>query len=53
MTLKNEDRLEVARGICHSVDAHLVIDTDGKALGDDRVAIQIAEFLSETDIPSS
>jgi hypothetical protein len=51
--LTNEAGIEVAKAICHSVDALLVIDMDGKPLGDDRVAVQIAESLSEVDVPSS
>ncbi len=52
VTLINESGLEVAKAICHSVDADLVIDTDGKPLGDDRVAVQIAESLCEEEVPS-
>ena len=39
VTLTNESGEDVARGICHSVDADLVIDIDGRPLGDDRIAI--------------
>lgn len=53
MTLTNEAREEVAHGICHSIDAQLVIDADGKVLGEDHVAIQIAESLIKADVPSS
>ena len=42
----------VARGICHSVDADLVIDTDRWPLGNDRVAILIAESLCEAKVSS-
>ena len=45
--------VEVAKGICHSVDADLIIDMDGKPLGDNRVAIQVAESLCEAEVPSS
>jgi len=51
-TLVNDKGEDVARGICHSVDSNLVIDIDGMPLGDHRVAIQIAESLTETEIPS-
>ena len=42
----------VGRGICHNVSLDLVIDSDNQPLGDDRVAVQIAESLSEHDVPS-
>jgi hypothetical protein len=44
--------VDVARGICHSVKADLVIDSNGMHLGNDRVAIQIAELLVEDEVPS-
>ena len=53
VTLKNESGMDVARGICHSVDAALVIDMDGKPLGDNLVAIQIAESLCEAEVLSA
>jgi hypothetical protein len=53
VTLTNDDGVDVAKGICHSVDAALVIDMDGQPLGEDRVAIQIAESLCEDEVPSS
>ena len=53
VTLRNEAEDDVAKGICHSVDADLMIDMDGKPLGEDRVAIQIAESLCEAEVPSS
>ena len=52
VTITNEAGIDVAKGICHSVDPTLVIDTDGSPLGDDRVAIQIAESLIEAEVPS-
>jgi hypothetical protein len=52
MTLTNESGVDVARGICHSVKAKLVVDSDGMPLGNDRVAVQIAELLLEEDVPS-
>ena len=52
VTLRNEARDDVAKGICHSMDADLVIDMDGKPLEEDRVAIQIAEYLCEAEVPS-
>jgi hypothetical protein len=42
----------VAKDICHSVSAELVIDSDGLPLGNDRVAVQIAESLLEEEVPS-
>jgi hypothetical protein len=42
----------VAREICHSVSADLVIDNDGMPLDNDRVAVQIAESLLKEDVPS-
>jgi len=39
ITLTNEVGVEVANAICHSVDAHFVIDMDGKPLGDDYVVV--------------
>ena len=53
VTLQNEAGCEVAKGICHSVDAERIIDMDGKPLGDDRVAIQIAKSLCEFEVPSA
>ena len=53
VTLTNEDGVEVAKGICHSIDVDFVVDMDGKSLGDDRVAIHIAESLCEAEVPSS
>ena len=52
MTLTNEAGTEVARGICHNEDVDLVIDTNGEPLGDNRVAIHIAESLCEAEVPS-
>jgi hypothetical protein len=44
--------VDAARGICHSVKAELVVDSDGMPLGNDRVAVQIAESLLEEGVPS-
>ena len=44
--------LFLAKGICHKVDSALIIDSDNQPLGDGRVAIQIAESLSEHDVSS-
>ena len=52
VTLTNESRVDVACRICHSVKAELVVDSDGMPLGDDRIAIQIADSLLEEDVPS-
>ena len=53
VTLRNEAGDDVAKGVCHSIDADDVVDMDGKPLGDDRVAIYIVESLSETKVPFS
>ena len=42
----------VGKGICHNVSFDLIIDSDNQPLGDDRVAVQIAESLLEYDVPS-
>ena len=47
VTLRSEDGVDLARGICQNIDPDLIIETDGKPLGDDRVAIQITESLNE------
>jgi hypothetical protein len=52
VTLANESGVDVAPGICHSVKAELVVDSDGMPLGNDRVAVHIAESLLEEDVPS-
>ena len=52
VVLKNEASVVVGKGICHNVDLDLVIDSDNQPLRDDRVAVQIAESLSEHDVPS-
>ena len=49
---KNNAGIVVGKGICHNVDSALIIDSDNQPLGDDRVAVQIAESLSEHDVPS-
>ena len=51
VTLQYEAGFEVEKEICHSVDAELIIDMEGKPLGDDWVAIQIAESLYESEVP--
>ena len=52
VTLKNEEGESVGKGICHNVNSKLIIDSDSQPLGDDRVAVLIAESLSEHDVPS-
>ena len=52
IVLKNEADMVVGKGICHNVSSDLVIDSDNQPLGDDRVVVQIAESLSEHDVPS-
>lgn len=53
VTLTNDAGVDVANGVCFGVDADLVIDMDGQPLGDDRVAVLIAESLCESEIASS
>jgi hypothetical protein len=52
VTLTNESGVDVARGICHSVKADLVVDSDGLPLNNDHVVVQIAESLVEDEVPS-
>ena len=52
VALQNDAGVVVGKGICHNVDSALIIDSDNQPLGDDRVAVQIAESLSERDVPS-
>ena len=52
VALQNDAGVVVGKGICHNVDSSLIIDSDNQPLGDDRVAVQIAESLSERDVPS-
>ena len=49
--LTNEAGEDVARAICRSVDASVVVDTNGRPIGDDHVAVQIAETLKEEEVP--
>jgi len=51
VTLTNEVGVEVARRICQNVDVGLIIDMNGEPLGDDRVAIHIAESLCKEEVP--
>ena len=48
--LMNETCVLVGKGICHNVNLDLIIDSDNQPLGDDHVAIQIAESLFENKI---
>ena len=50
--LTNEAGEDVARAICRSVDASVVVDTNGRPIGDDHVAVQIAKTLKEEEVPS-
>ena len=50
--LTNEAGEDIARAICRSVDANIVVDTNGRPIGDDHVAVQIAETLKEEEVPS-
>ena len=52
VTLINDEGMDVGNGICHSVSADLVVDSDGTPLGNDRVAIQIAKSIREEDVTS-
>ena len=52
VALQNDAGIVVGKGICHlNEDSALIIDSDNQPLGDDCVTIQIAESLSEHDIP--
>ena len=53
IALQNDAGVVVGKGICHNVDSALIIDSDNQPLGDDGVAVQIAESLSERDVPSN
>ena len=53
VVLKNEAGVVVGKGICHNISSDLVIDSDNQPLGDDRVAVQIVESLSEYNVPSN
>ena len=52
VALQNDAGDVVGKGICHNVDSALIIDSANQPLGDDCVAVQIAESLLEHDIPS-
>ena len=52
VSLKNEVSVVVCEGIFHKVCSDLIINSDNQPLGDDLVAIQIAESLSEHNISS-
>ena len=47
VTLRSEDGVDLARGIYQNIDLDLIIEADGKPLGDDQVAVQIAVSLNE------
>ena len=47
VTLRNDDGVDIARGVCQNIDPDLIIETSGKPLSNDRVAAQIAESLNE------
>ena len=49
--LKNNAGEDVGRGICHNVDADLVINSENRPLGDDHVVVLIAESLFEEYVP--
>ena len=52
VALQNDSGVVVGKGICHNVDSALIIDSDNQPFGDDCVTVQIAESLSERDVPS-
>ena len=52
VTLRNNEGFDVAKALCQNVDPAVVLDNDDKPLGDDRVAVQIAESLCEDEVPS-
>ena len=43
--------MDVARGICHSVSAELITDSNGLLLDNDCIAVQITESLLEEEVP--
>ena len=47
VTLQDEDKVDVARGVIQNIHPYMIFDQNGKSLGDDRVAIHIAESLNE------
>ena len=51
MTLTNESGVDVAWSICHSVNANLVIDSNGMPLGNDRVVVHLAKSLVGDKVP--
>ena len=52
VSVMNEASVLVGKGICHNVSSDLIIDNKNCPLGDDCVAVQIAESLFENKIPS-
>ena len=50
--LTNEAGEDNAKAICRSVDASVVVDTNGRPIGDNHVAVQIAETLKKEEVPS-
>ena len=52
VALQNDAGVIVGKGICHNVDSDLIIDSDNQLLGDDHIAVQIVESLSEHDVSS-
>ena len=51
VTLTNEARDYVAKGVCQSVDSSVVPETNRRPLGSEFVCVQIAESLLEAKIP--
>jgi len=51
VSLRNIEGVNVANALCQNVGPDLVVDSDGKPLGDDRFAVQIAESLCEEEVP--
>ena len=47
----NDSGVDVAWDIYHSVNADLVMDSNGMPMDNDRVAIQIVESLVEDKVP--
>ena len=52
VTLTNEAGDDVAKGVIQNVDTDFVWDLNGEPLGEDRVAVQIAQSLNEEEAPS-
>ena len=53
VALQNDAGVVVGKGIFHNKDSALIIDSNNQPFGDDFVAVQVVESLSEHDVPSN